>query len=210
VNDQREAELVLTSVNQKGEKLMFTKRLFLILLLTAAMATIASAQSKRGWGNKVVRRGNAPTANANAHQGEPGDKNALEGTWRATETFDPESIFKVLFTFSAGRDANSGTAIHSDELYLTGGPSCLPSQGVWKRAGDRDFIATDEGFCFDPFNVFAPAGKIKFKSAITLNSQGTAFDGTMHVEAFDVEGGLVFMADAALHGERMRAEAPTP
>ena len=189
---------------------MFVRRIFLILLITAVMASIASSQSRRGWGNKVVRSGNATTASANANQGEPGDKNALEGTWRATETFDPDDIFRVLFTFGAGRDGNNGTTVHTDELYLTGGPSCLPSQGVWKRAGDRAFIATDEGFCFDPFGspIFAPAGKIKFKSAITLNNQGTSFDGTMHIEGFDFDGNLVFTADAALHGERMRAEAP--
>jgi hypothetical protein len=192
---------------------MFGKRLFLILLITATMASITSAQSKRGWGNKSAQQ-EAKTQTASSNTGnqnaEPGDRNGLEGTWRATETFDPQSIFRVLFTFSAGREDNNGTVIHSDELFLTGGPSCLPGQGVWKRAGERKFIATDEGFCFDPFAtpIFAPAGKIKFKSAITLNNQGTEFNGTMHIDGFDVDGNIVFTADAALHGTRMRAEAP--
>jgi hypothetical protein len=190
---------------------MFGKRLFLILLITAIMAGVTSAQSKRGWDNKTAQRGVAtPAANAgpSSQSSEEGDRNALPGTWRSTETFDPFSVFKVLFTFSAGQEANNGTVIHSDELFLTGGPSCLPAQGVWKRTGERKFIATDEGFCFDTFNNFAPAGKIKFKSAITVNRQGSEFDGTMHIEGFDVDGNLVFTADADLHGARMRAEAP--
>jgi hypothetical protein len=30
----------------------------------------------------------------------------------------------------------------------------------------------------------------------------------MHIDAFDVDGNLVFSTDADLHGVRMRAEAP--
>lgn len=187
-------------------------RLCLFLISTALTVTTATAQSKHGWGNKSV--GGLPTANANKAAGnqsaDDGPKDKIEGTWRATEAFPDNSVFKVLFTFSAGRDDKSGTTIHSDELYFTGGPSCFPSQGVWKRTGGQTFIATDEGFCFDPYGspIFAPAGKIQFKSAVTLNHQGTAFDGTMHIEAFDVNGVSVFTADAVLHGDRMKAEGP--
>jgi len=187
------------------------KKLFLILLATTLSVVTAAAQSKKGWGDKTV--GGLPGANAKVNapnqSADDGPKDKIEGTWRATETFPDNSVFKVLFTFSAGRDDKNGTTIHSDELYLTGGPSCLPSQGVWRRTGDRTFVVTDEGFCFDPFGspIFAPVGKIQFKSAITLNRQG-GFDGNMHVEAFDVNGISVFTADAVLHGDRMRAEGP--
>ena len=193
---------------------MIIKRLCLILFVTTFAFTIAAAQPRRGWGNKTTN-GAAPAPNsaanrANQAAADDGPKDKIEGTWRATETFPDSSVFKVLFTLSAGRDDKSGTTIHSDELYFTGGPSCFPSQGVWKRTGDRTFIVTDEGFCFDPFGspIFAPAGKIQFKSAITLNRQGSAFDGTMHVEAFDTNGISVFTADAVLHGDRMLAEGP--
>jgi hypothetical protein len=192
---------------------MFAKRLFLILFVTAMVAAVASAQSKGGWGNKTARRGavtqttEATTTKAGPQNGDDDDRNSLEGTWRATETFASGDVFRVLFTFGAGKD-NSGTVAHSDELFLTAAPSCLSAQGVWKRTGERRFIATDEGFCFDTFNGFVPAGKIKFKSAVRLNNQGTEFTGTLHIEGFDVDGNLVFSDDAALHGERMRAEAP--
>lgn len=188
------------------------KKLCLIILATTVTVASANAQSKRGWGHKTIvgLKGNAVANAKNQDPGDDGPKDKLEGTWRATETFSDDSVFKVLFTFSAGRDDKSGTAIHSDELYFTGGPSCFPTQGVWKRSNDRSFIVTDEGFCFDPYGspIFAPAGKILFKSSITLNKQGTLFEGTMHIEAFDVNGVSVFSDDAVLHGDRMRAEGP--
>ena len=187
------------------------KKICLTLLITALATVAASAQTRHGWGNKIVK---APTPNINSKAAKPNDdgpNDKLTGTWRAIETFPDNSMFKVLFTFSAGSDDKNGTTIHSDELFFTGGPSCLPTQGVWKRTGDRTFTVTDEGFCFDPtsFNpIFAPVGKIQFKSSLTLNNQGIAFDGPMHVEAFDEGGASVFSADGVLHGERMKAEGP--
>jgi hypothetical protein len=187
---------------------MAIRKMLSVLIAAALLPAAAQAQSRHGWGDKTVRGGAAGQAAGESQNGEPGDRNALEGTWRATESFGPGGTFKVLFSFHAGRDGNGGTSSHSDELFFTAAPSCLPAQGVWKRTGDRTFVATDEGFCFDTFGGFAPAGAIKFKSAITLNAQGTAFDGTLHVEGFDAGGNLVFTTDADLHGERMRAEAP--
>ena len=193
---------------------MFAKRFFLILLVTVMTTAVASAQSKGGWGNKTAGRGagtqstEAADTKAVSQNGDDEDKNGLEGTWRATETFSPTDVFRVLFTFGAGKNDNNGIVVHSDELFLTGSPSCLSAQGVWKRTGERRFIATDEGFCFATFNGFVPDGKIKFESAIRLNNQGTEFNGNMHIEGFDVDGNLVFTADADLHGVRMRAEAP--
>ena len=183
---------------------MFAKSLFVILFVTAIMATVASAQSRGGWGNKTARRASTQVGNTNA---EDEDRNALEGSWRGTETFGPDS-FRLVYTFGAGKNANNGIVVHSDELFLTAPPSCLTAQGVWKRTGERRFIATDEGFCFDTFSGFAPAGKVKFKAGITLNNQGNEFNGTLHVEGYDVDGTLVFTSDGTLHGVRMRAEAP--
>jgi hypothetical protein len=87
-------------------------------------------------------------------------------------------------------------------------PSCLPAQGVWKRTGERSFIGTDEGFCFDSNSGFDPAGKIKFRYSINLNKQGTEFTGNLTVEGYDVLDNLVFSDTATLHGARMIAEGP--
>ncbi|HKZ81624.1 MAG TPA: hypothetical protein VJ124_25370 [Pyrinomonadaceae bacterium] len=132
----------------------------------------------------------------------------LEDTWRATETFSDGSVFRVLFTFGAGKNQSNGVVTHSDELFLVASPSCLTAQGVWKKTGRRNYTVTDEGFCFDTDNGLAPAGKIKFKSAIKLNRRGNEFSGNMHIEGFLVNGTLVFSDDAVLHGERMPVEAP--
>jgi hypothetical protein len=140
--------------------------------------------------------------------GDDDDAYTLAGTWRATETFIDGSAFDVLFTFGAGKNPDNGTVAHSDELFFTGSPSCLTTQGVWARGGGRSYLATDEGFCFDTFNGFVPAGKIKFKSAVKLSPTGSAFTGKMHIEGYDADGNLVFSDDAALAGTRMRAEAP--
>lgn len=187
---------------------MFARKLFLLTCALALTSTVANAQ----WSSKMERRGARPqdtNINTVKQSSEEDDKTFLEGTWRGTETFGSDS-FKILYTFGAGKNANNGIVVHSDELFLVGSPSCLSAQGVWKRTGERRFIATDEGFCFDTFNGFAPAGKIKFKVGITLNSQGNEFIGTEHVEAYDPDGTLVFTTDGTLHGVRMRAEAPTP
>lgn len=190
---------------------MFPTRMFLSIAITAIVTISASAQS-RGFDAKM-RRGQTrvnpaiAASNSNSHDDED-NAVRLEGTWRATETFGDLSVFRILFTFGAGKNANSGVVNHSDELFLVSAPSCLTAQGVWKKAGERNFIATDEGFCFDTNNDFLPDGKIKFKSAIRLNRQGSEFNGRMHIEGFDVNGVLVFEDDALLHGERMTAEAP--
>jgi hypothetical protein len=203
---------------------MVTKRIFLALAITAIMSAVASAQStggSAGWGAKGAGKGRAagaervesagaktrPESSLEGEEG-GGDGLRLEGAWRATETFGDGSVFRILFTFGAGKDADNGVVAHSDELFFTAAPSCLTAQGVWKRTGDRNFIATDEGFCFDTNNGFAPAGKVKFKAAIRLNEKGSQFKGTLHIEGFDVDGNLVFSDDATLHGTRMRAEPP--
>lgn len=191
---------------------MFTKRVFLSLIMTAAMATVVSAQSndkRAGWAAKMARRSQTgvlatgPSASIPASEADDDDKGRLEGTWRSTESFG-DVAFRVLYTFGAGKNPNNGIVVHSDELFLVAAPSCLNSQGVWKRTGERRFTATDEGFCFDTNAGFAPAGKIKFEAAIRLNQPGNEFDGTLHIEGFDVDGNLVFSDDAVLHGVRMR------
>jgi hypothetical protein len=191
---------------------MFPKRMFLTIVITAIVASSASAQS-RGFDAKMSRGKTRVTpaiaaSNNNSHDDDDDNNVRLEGTWRATEAFADGSVFRVLFTFGAGKNSNSGVVNHSDELFLVSAPSCLTAQGVWKKKGERNFIATDEGFCFDTNNDFLPDGKVKFKSAIRLNRQGSEFNGRMHIEGFDVNGVLVFEDDALLHAERMPAEAP--
>jgi hypothetical protein len=185
---------------------MYMRKIFFGVLVLTLMATAVSAQSKRpDWSSRkggVHTRGVGP-----GKSDDPDDKTRIEGSWRTAGTFDfGEDI--ALFTFGAGKNANNGITVHSDNFFFVPSPSCLPAHGVWKRTGDRSFIGTDEGFCFDSNSNFDPAGKIKFKYALTLNKQGTEFNGTLRVEGYDVFDNLVFTADATLHGARMIAEGP--
>jgi hypothetical protein len=159
-----------------------TNRAFATITLLTMMTTMASAQSNDG--------------------------PRLEGTWRSTGTFDSGFVVNSLFTFAAGKNANNGTVIETWNFQLTATPSCGAAQGVWKRLGGRRFILTQEAFCFDTFNDFAPAGYVNAKIDITLNESGTEYIGKAHVEIFDVNGTLVFADDVTDVAVRMRAEAP--
>lgn len=208
---------------------MFSKRIFLSLITAAVLATMVNAQSNdrnAGWAAKMAGRGQATgtrstgaaATNSSSRSSEDSDddddnKVRLEGTWRADGTFSSGNVDKALFTFGAGKNRNNGTVVHSDNFFFVPPASCLSAQGVWKRAVERRFIGTDEGFCFDTSDPsklysFDPFGNIKFRFEIELNRQGTEFDGSLHIDAFDVDGNLVFSDDAAIHGVRMRAEAP--
>jgi hypothetical protein len=172
---------------------MNSKRLFVILIMTGtlmALATGVRAQSKASSCNFCQK---------------------LTGTWLVTATFtDPEGIppFKVLFSFMPGRTDDEGTLIDTNEFELTPNPICTPDQGVWKKVGDRDYIATHLTFCFDATMGYNPAGPAKVRDAITLSKTGDEFDGRQFVEGFDTSGNVVFTGKVMLHGVRVQAEAP--
>jgi hypothetical protein len=132
----------------------------------------------------------------------------VEGTWRSTGTFNSGFVVRSLFTFGAGKNANNGIVIETWNTQLTASPSCGAAQGVWKKIGARMFIVTQEAFCFDTFNDFAPAGYVNAKVVITLNESGTEYSGSAHIEIFDVNGTLVFADDGTDVAVRMRTEAP--
>ena len=199
---------------------MSVSRLFWVLTGTAVMSSVAVAlpHDNGGWLAKLADRNHALNAPADPAATNAGSgvvavaaaaegSNGLEGTWRATGTFNSGGSDKALFSFGGGRD-NEGVVVHSDNLFFVPVPSCLSSQGVWKKTGDRSFIATDEAFCFDSTSDFAPAGTIRFRTSVTVNDRGTQFSGRLHIDAFDVDGNLVFSDDGTVQGVRMQAVAP--
>jgi len=184
---------------------MFARRIGFAFLTVVILTGVVAAQSKRpNWRkNGVLNR--KPLAPGKSDDGD--DKNKIEGTWRAIGTFGfGEDV--ALFTFGAGKNANSGITVHSDNFFFVPSPSCLPAHGVWRKGGDKTFIGTDEGFCFDSTSNFDPAGKIKFRYSVTLNKAGTEFNGNLTVEGYDTFDNLVFSDTATLHGTRMVAEGP--
>jgi hypothetical protein len=85
-------------------------------------------------------------------------------------------------------------------------PSCLNAQGAWQKGRNGVFLISDEGFCFETFSGFPPAGTIQFTATVRLTNDGSDFTGTLHIKGFDADGNLVFSDDAALEGTRIRAD----
>lgn len=144
----------------------------------------------------------------NAQSPDNGPKDKIEGTWRTAQKFADGSSDSALFTFGAGRNDQDGITVHSDAGFFVAAPSCLTAQGVWERTEDRTFTATDEAFCFDSTNNFAPAGKVRFRYTVTLSNDGESFSGPIHIDAFDTSGKNVFSLGGTLNGKRMLPVPP--
>ena len=193
-----------------------TRSSFGLLCLTASVALgllsssgLSAQPIQNGWLAKFSQRGvSSSLSNASAATNPTDASPGIEGTWRTAGSFDSGGTDQALFTFSAGRNDGEGTVLHSDNLFFVAAPSCLTSQGVWRKAGDKTFIATDEAFCFDTTNNFAPAGTIRFRTAVTVGDKGITLTGKLHIDAFDTNGTLVFTDDGTIQGSRMLAVAP--
>lgn len=194
---------------------MISRKTLLGLLIAIAVAMPGNAQTRgqAGWASKVAKgQGTSVPAVSRDHNGdaEADDAVRVEGTWRGKGTFDSGSQDVFLYTFGAGKSHSNGVVTHSDNLFFVPAPSCLTAQGAWKRTGSNSFIATDEAYCFDSTNDFAFGGTIRFKTAIKLNPRGTAFEGRIHLDAFDPDGNLVFSDDGTIQATRVVAKAPKP
>ena len=196
---------------------MNKKRILLALVITAIMATVAAAQSNEkrtrwerlmGHKNQAVGTQSLEAAGVSGQNRSrddsqagvaadveaaavEGPKGRLEGSWRANP--DVFGDIQSVYTFGAGSDANAGIVVHSSNVSFVPAPSCINGQGTWTRTGDRSFIGTDEAFCFDS-NTLQPAGRVKFRYAITINDRGTEFNGSAFIEGIDPDGHVVAFA----------------
>ena len=136
------------------------------------------------------------------------DSSTLDGTWNTLVTFEDNTMLHVLFTFIPGRDDGQGALVDQNEYQYTPNPVCTADQGVWRRTGSRRFIATHFAFCFDATQGYIPAGNVRVRDTINLSHNGSSFDGTQFVEAFDVNGNLVFSIHATMHGTKISAQPP--
>ena len=129
----------------------------------------------------------------------------LEGTWQVTQDFGDHADVG-LYTFSAGSNANNGTVVWEDQFVFTPNPSCVTGQGGWTRTGGHSFNGTQISFCFDATNGYLPAGYLKIRYSITIDSVGAHLNGNSVFEGYDTDGHLVFTANATLQGTRMPVE----
>ena len=200
---------------RKGSSLFGISMSLLVLFAFAAVSTFlptaaAGLPFQYGWAAKFAQGKPTVVAAAPAPPSPADSPHGIEGTWRVDGDFVSGNMDHALFTFGAGRD-NLGIVIHYDNLFFVPAPSCLPSQGVWKKApGKNSFVATDEGFCFDSTINFAAAGKIQFRTSIQVDDNWTTFTGQTHLDAFDPDGILVFSDDGTLEGTRMAVVGPPP
>lgn len=137
-------------------------------------------------------------------QNAPGPKGKLEGVWNAVLTADEGGFQEAeRYTFTVGSAVDDGTLIFSNEVDAV--PPCGTDQGVWVRTGSRQFKLTHGAFCVD-LSSGAPAFRIKFREAITLNTREDQFSGRGVFEVFDPNGGLLFSATYGVRGTRMAVE----
>jgi hypothetical protein len=132
------------------------------------------------------------------------------GTWQTTVSFEDGEI-QVLFTFMPGRTPLEGTLIDTNSSLLTSPFPCSPDQGAWEKKGGlgtRTFTATHYAFCFEADKGNEFAGPVKVRDNITVNEQGTEFNGTQFIEVYDAGNQLLFTVTAKMHGVRVKAEAP--
>jgi len=192
---------------------MKTNKFFTILLVMMALAFAINGQSEA---SKTI---------SNENDAQSLQVGRLEGTFMVTATFtniefceggkcEPIPVgelpppFKVLFTFMAGKTANDGTLIDTNEFQMTGNPVCTPDQGIWERKLANQFILTQYNFCFDSMNGYGPAGTSKIRASLQLNNRGDGITGRQYIEGFDAKGMLVFIGEVNLAGPRIIAEEP--
>lgn len=132
-----------------------------------------------------------------------GEGDPLEGTWRVTVTGEDGYSFQALFTFARG-----GVMMETDETQLTR-PIGTNGQGVWTRTGDQ-YAFVWENFLFDPYQNFAPVGKLKLHGTITLTGSDS-YTSADQFDYFDTSGNAMFSGRDSGVATRMTVEVvPTP
>ena len=178
----------LSRDSRKGEAIMKLRKMKLrkiFAALTIALALVGVPQ-------------------ATGAQSDSNPKGALEGAWNSVLIAD-EGGFQEMqrYTFSAGRSANEGSLVFTNEVDAV--PPCGTDHGLWVRTGSRQFTLTHGAFCVDLSNG-APAFRIKFKEVITLNARDDQFAGRGVFEVSDPGGALLFSATYTVRGTRMQVE----
>jgi hypothetical protein len=178
-----ELNLIRNRGLHQEEKLTKLRKLFVALTISLALVGMSAGASA---------------------QSDSSLKGALEGTWNAILIADEGGFQEAeRYNFSAGRTANEGSLIFSNEVDAV--PPCGTDQGIWVRTGSRQFTLTHGAFCVD-LATASPAFRIKFREVITLNARDDQFTGRGVFEVFDTGGGLLFSAAYAVRGVRMQAE----
>jgi hypothetical protein len=166
----------------KAANLMNPKRIFLALVTTAVIATIAGAQY---------------SANEYTTKAKKAD---LTGTWLVDVTPQGEGApppFKALASFHS-----DGTLVETESDTLVP-PFITPGHGVWSKVGSSEFTFLIVFLTFDSQGNFT--GTAKARSQLTMTGPDTYSDRAT-VEFFDNDGNLLFGGDAIGMGSRVKID----
>jgi hypothetical protein len=162
---------------------MNAKRIFLAVIITAAVATIAGAQY-------------------NANEFGPKAKKAdLTGTWMVTVNPQGEGApppFKVLATFHS-----DGTLVETESDTLIP-PFITPGHGVWEKVRNNEFAFKILFLTFDGQGNYT--GTAKARGTVFTNNGPDEYTSPARVEFFDSDGNFLFGGDASGKGERIKLD----
>jgi hypothetical protein len=135
-------------------------------------------------------------------------KARIEGTWDVTlSVVGEELVLRERLTFAAGRNANEGTVVSTNELDSF---ACSAGQGAWLRTARREFATTHSFYCFDPgADPFgAPDGSATIRETVTVDGSGDTFAGRGTIEFFAPDGSSLGTTEFTVEGTRLRATPP--
>ncbi len=158
---------------------MFTKKIFIALIITALTTISAFAQTNS------APQWTSPT-----------------GSWMGTITSGPGGPppFRVLMSF--GADGNFIGTADGDSLV-----GASPSLGVWERVGDpnsRKYAATFLQIYYAPDS--SPTALVKVRQTFILNRSGNTMEGPAIVDIYLPDGTLVFSGTATGTATRIQSE----
>ncbi len=181
----------------KGENIMFMKKMFLALIIAAMTTMTAFAQS-----DENQTQADETTIKSNFD-------NAANptGSWMGVVTAGPGGPppFRVLMNFTkdggftASGDGDVGTT-----------QSGSPQYGVWERVGgknSRRFAVTFFQLFYAPDS--SPTGLHKIRQTVILSRSGDTWQGPGKVDIFAPNGTLVFSGTATATATRIQSE-PLP
>ena len=172
---------ILRIQNKKGERLMFTKKVFMALMITALTTITAFAQNN-----------NAPAWTSPT------------GSWQGVVTNEGGGPppFRVLMNFTA----DGGFTGSGDGDSAVGSPQ----YGVWERVGpksSRTYMVTFRQLFYAPDS--SPTGSAKMQQTVILNESGDTWSGPFVVRIYAPDDTLLFTGVGTATATRIQFE-PLP
>jgi hypothetical protein len=129
-----------------------------------------------------------------------GNVHNLQGVW--LQQFGPGGHLALL-TFNFGGTASFD--IQGDVLFT---PVQTPEHGLWKRTGDRTFIATFLDIEYNRDAETSLYGTVKVEFGITLYPSGDQYDATIFAQETLANGQVINYGPIPAQGTRLQLTPP--